>query len=71
MIMDVDKLLCIGRYTNAPRGLFFQLGDVVEDADVVEFLLRDAPGCFEVAEPAILEPSQEVAVEPKRLGKKK
>lgn len=41
------KLVTLFEYINAPRGLHYRPGDVIEpsDADYL-FLMADAPGCF-------------------------
>lgn len=47
---------CISPY-KATR-IAFQPGDIVDDAEIAAFVLRDSPGSFEVFDPA------EVPVEP-------
>lgn len=45
------KLITLGAYDNAPRGLHYQPGQEFEADDALYlFLMADAPGCFEPAE---------------------
>ena len=42
------RLRCVGRYTNAARGLAFAVGDEFDaDPALLTYLTADAPGCFE------------------------
>lgn len=45
-----QKLITVSEYTNSPRGLHYQPGDIftVTDAEHL-FLMADAPGCFALA----------------------
>ena len=44
------RLLVVARYAHDPRNLRFAKGDKIEvDEATAQFLMADAPGCFEVA----------------------
>lgn len=46
------KLRCVGYYRNDPRGEIHLVGEeFVLDEEKAQYLLRDAPGCFEVVVP--------------------
>ena len=52
--MDLVRLKALGRYRN--RDVYYQPGTVIElPADQAAFVLRDAPGCFEVVQPPVVE----------------
>lgn len=43
-----QKLVCLTKYVNGPRGLVYEAGQVFDaSSSLREFLLGDAPGSFE------------------------
>ena len=46
------RLRCVGRYVNDPRGIAYSVGETFDvDPALLAFLMADAPGCFEPAQP--------------------
>ena len=63
------KLTCIGRYINGPKNLAFNPGEKIEVDDVLyQFLMVDAPGCFETTK-AIQKPARNKAIRTPKVNK--
>ena len=46
-----DRLKCVSPYRNEGRGLNLKPGDIINDAEMVAFLLNDSHASFEIVKP--------------------
>lgn len=67
------KMRCLNRYENLPHHMTFAAGTVFEATpEVRQYLMADAPGCFEDVEDvkALDEPPRDKAIKaPRRKGR--